>query len=274
MGNSSERTATSLRSCVRFSPLRRKSADMSQANRGISHSFLITSQQQDKILKQLSDPRSSLIEEACTTVSTLSIQLGSRFTFLAEQAIPKLLPRTCETILAINAPTRTCISTLLKNSPACTEFLATTGVSHKHEIARQNCVLFCLQLLQEQPTTFFLEKHADQLEALIIFAVRDKEPTTRQHARACYWSFNSHWPNRIGTINGKIDQKTLQLIQKEKSAPKPVTPQQKSFLIQQFSNRENTKQPIVKTTEPKPITPATRQIQPVKRFPESMLYVF
>lgn len=186
---------------------------------------------------QISDLRSAIAKEACQTLVALSAALGDAFEPYADIFIDLLLKLTIVTIQVISASANQCIRSILQQTRlnrGITKILECAA--GKNGVMRTRCMEYLLLLLRVMNVSG-LERHADQIEAVIKNGVGDAVPEVRANARACYVLFSQHWDNRGTRLLASMEPNVRRLIGEEMSKGEPGSDPDTESISSRYSSR-------------------------------------
>ncbi|CEG41298.1 CLASP N-terminal domain [Plasmopara halstedii] len=153
----------------------------------------------------LTDLRSTIVREACTTLSLLARTLGPlRCKILVRDVFPTLLDARGGSNKVNTAAIHNCIISIVTATPSRFVLVPVLQVLHssKNREMRESCIHYT-RLALERWNIAVLERHKIPLQSAIAAALSDASPKGREMARDCYWNYISIWPNeveRMGTL--------------------------------------------------------------------------
>lgn len=170
---------------------------------------------------QLGDLRSAIIKDACAAIEKLSAVMGDSFGSYADVVLPKLINLTPVTVSVISETAHHCLLTLIKNTQITTlPLLISSATQSKHATTRCRCVEYVGVFVFHRPNSNVLKRSFQEVQDMILNAVRDAALPTRQAARTCYWNFQARFPNEAKVILENLDAKTAAMIMRdEKKTP-------------------------------------------------------
>ncbi|RYE99733.1 MAG: hypothetical protein EOO41_00630, partial [Methanobacteriota archaeon] len=188
----------------------------------------------DALCVQVQELRSSLVKLACLTVSELFVVLGaasasdaaaappgSRYDeaaavmdSMADALVDTLLKLTSVSIAVISTSADACVRSILRSMRVgCHRVIPRicAGCRAKGPVTRACAAAYLLLVLQGWES-HILERHADDVQAVILTLLRDADRDARAAARLCYTALARHFPARGDSMLSSIDPKTQRML--------------------------------------------------------------
>jgi CLIP-associating protein 1/2 len=173
------------------------------------------------LILKLSELRSTIVKEACETLTLLSTALSDSFDSFSEYFLPVLLKIVINSISIIAETGHKCIKNVLQNTRNDKLLPTIIKSSNNHKLLKYRCIDYLLVFLTELSTNT-LEKYQDIIEDHIKVRLSDALPEVRSTAKQCYWSYCSHFPERANSIFNSLDSSVQKHLKDEKFSIKSV----------------------------------------------------
>ncbi|KAF4146621.1 CLASP N terminal [Phytophthora infestans] len=151
----------------------------------------------------LTDLRSTVVKEACATLSHLAQALGPlRCKILVRDVFPTLLDARGGSNKVNTAAIHSCIEAIMQSTPSrfvLAPVLQVLNTSKNREV-RQSCIHYTYLAL-EGWNSAILERFRVSLQSAIATSLSDASPKGREKARDCYWKYIAIWPDEADRIN-------------------------------------------------------------------------
>ncbi|KAG2923901.1 hypothetical protein PC129_g13533 [Phytophthora cactorum] len=154
----------------------------------------------------VTDLRSTVVKEACTTLSLLAQTLGPvRCKILVRDVFPTLLDARGGSNKVNTAAIHSCIQTIVGATPSrfvLAPVLQVLDTSKNREV-RESCIHYTYLAL-EGWNSAILERFKIPLQSAIATSLSDASPKGREQARDCYWKYIAIWPHEAERLNGLL----------------------------------------------------------------------
>ncbi|RLN26994.1 hypothetical protein BBO99_00001909 [Phytophthora kernoviae] len=168
----------------------------------------------------LTDLRSTVVKEACTTLSQLAENLGPvRCKTLVRDVFPTLLEVRGSSNKVNTTAIHGCIEAIVNATPSrfvLAPVLQVLDTSKNREV-RESCIHYT-QLALSGWSRAVLDRFRIPLQSTIAASLSDASPKGREKARECYWKYIVLWPDeaeRLNKLLGDGVKKHLKRTQKE-----------------------------------------------------------
>ncbi|KAG7396637.1 hypothetical protein PHYBOEH_001970 [Phytophthora boehmeriae] len=175
----------------------------------------------------LTDLRSTVVKEACTTLSQLAETLGPlRCKILVRDVFPTLLEARGSSNKVNTAAIHGCIEAIVNATPSrfvLAPVLQLLNTSKNREV-RESCIHYTHLALSGWRRSV-LDRFKIPLQSVITTSLSDASPKGRQKARECYWKYAALWPDEAKRLKELLDdgvKKHLKRTQEEVSLTNSV----------------------------------------------------
>ncbi|ETN03353.1 hypothetical protein, variant [Phytophthora nicotianae INRA-310] len=154
----------------------------------------------------VTDLRSTVVKEACATLSHLAQTLGpARCKILIRDVFPTLLDARGGSNKVNTTAIHNCIEAIVDATPSrfvLAPVLQVLNTSKNREV-RESCIHY-IYLALEGWNSAVLERFRIPLQSAIATSLSDASPRGREKARDCYWKYIAIWPDQADRINGLL----------------------------------------------------------------------
>ncbi|KAG2529229.1 hypothetical protein JM18_001717 [Phytophthora kernoviae] len=151
----------------------------------------------------LTDLRSTVVKEACTTLSQLAENLGPvRCKTLVRDVFPTLLEVRGSSNKVNTTAIHGCIEAIVNATPSrfvLAPVLQVLDTSKNREV-RESCIHYT-QLALSGWSRAVLDRFRIPLQSTIAASLSDASPKGREKARECYWKYIVLWPDEAERLN-------------------------------------------------------------------------
>ncbi|CAI5738958.1 unnamed protein product [Peronospora destructor] len=151
----------------------------------------------------VADLRSTVVKEACTTLSLLTTKLGPvRCKMLVRDVFPTLLEARGGSNKVDAAAVHNCIKAIVATTPSQFVLAPVLQVldTSKNRDVRESCIHYTFLALEGWKTAV-LERFKIPLQPTIAASLSDASAKGREKARDCYWTYISIWPDEVNRMN-------------------------------------------------------------------------
>lgn len=164
------------------------------------------------------DLRSTVVREACITLSYLSSTMENKFDYLAECMVQPLINLIPNSAKIMSTSGHAAIRLIIKHtaSPRLIPVIVSSLLTSKSKDIRRRCAEY-MGLLLEVWDTSVLKSHVTLLEEAIRKGISDADSEARAAVRRAYWHFADHYKTRADALMEKLDSSKQKLLQSDKN---------------------------------------------------------
>ncbi|OQS05643.1 CLIP-associating protein [Thraustotheca clavata] len=188
-------------------------------------------QTRERICEQVVDLRSTVIREACTTISALAQAMADAFHPFVEPILSALFKSVCVTIQVVSVSADTCIQNIIKSTQTgfakavpkydIHPFLETKlieGTKSKSQVLRFHCLEYLtLAWSIWDPSAF--EKYVETMATILPILISDAQADVRSSARRCFWVFHKVHTIRANLVLESLDLSSKRRVMSDTSVP-------------------------------------------------------
>lgn len=173
----------------------------------------------DPLTAQVLDLRSSVVREACITISAMGQKIGDQFEPYVDHFMPSLFKLLGVSIAIIKESGNECIRSLLCSTPRLSKPIARVfdGCAAQTTALRLRCMEFVLLLL-EVGNKHIATRFEGQLQSVLKQRLGDKNEEVRQKARQACCAYMGIANAANTWIEMELDEKTRRLVRQEQQA--------------------------------------------------------
>ncbi|XP_065684117.1 CLIP-associating protein 1 isoform X4 [Hydra vulgaris] len=164
------------------------------------------------------DLRSSVVREACVTLSYMSFIMESKFDYLAECLLPSLIVLIPNTVKIMSTSAHAAMRLIIKHtpSPRLIPLIVSNLLTAKSKDIRRRCAEY-VGLLLEIWDTSVIKNHTALLEEAIKKGIADADSETRAAVRRVYWHFADHYRDKADAMMQQFDSSKQKLLLSDKN---------------------------------------------------------
>ncbi|XP_078377626.1 LOW QUALITY PROTEIN: CLIP-associating protein 1-like [Oculina patagonica] len=151
------------------------------------------------------DLRSTIIREACVTLSYLSTVLKNQFDHTAEAVLPTLINLITNSAKIMATSGHACIRFILKNTHAHRLIpILTNNLTSKSSVIRRRCCEY-IDLFLVTWDTSTIKPRLSEIEEAIRKGISDADPEARAAMRRAFWHYHEHFRDKAESLLKSFD---------------------------------------------------------------------